>query len=76
MKMTIDSWFKSQGKLVRFQHSPVSMGESGYASVEEMRKELRRRWASYCEMTDITNGVRIVDARNLSFHTQEVTLAD
>lgn len=51
--------------------------ESGYASVEDMRAELRRRWSEKSNTTyvkDIDNGCQVFD--NFLGLEQDITLED
>ena len=76
MNMRIRTWLGTTdpqtGKRLEFEREPCSYHNAGYASVAEMRKELRRRWNAVATLTDIADGLRIVWKQR--DEKQEVTL--
>lgn len=69
----------SNGKQI--QGSPCTFDQSGYATIEELRKELHNRWEKLCDVQDIDGGVSIVPKKYLAennnrLNWQEVTLEE
>lgn len=58
MTLVIRTWLDKRNTTER-AGSPCRFANSGYESVEHLRKELKRRWSENYFVTDIPNGVEI-----------------